>query len=109
MSRPNAAIRRVASSPFVPGIDRSMTTMSGFSARDRSTASSPVDASPTTSKRGSDSSNAANPARNMAWSSARTMRIGSPMRGFLGGYWNLDDDARPASRLTVDLDAAADG
>ncbi len=41
-------MRRVASIPSIPGIRTSMNTTSGTSSRARSTASSPVPASPTT-------------------------------------------------------------
>src|SRR3954449_3876598 len=53
----------------------SISTMSGRSRRARSTACSPSPASPTTSMSAWASSNARNPARTSAWSSARSTRI----------------------------------
>jgi hypothetical protein len=54
----SALICFIASNPPMPGIDRSMTTTSGFSIFAFSRPSSPVDASPTTTISSSASSNA---------------------------------------------------
>lgn len=67
---PSAVMALIAWIPSIPGTPGSMITMSGFRARTRSTASSPEDASPTTSTRSMDSRTALRPARTTLWSSA---------------------------------------
>ena len=70
-----ATIRRVASSPSIPGIWTSISTTSGVRQRTSSTAAAPSAASPTTSMSGSASRISRSPERTIAWSSARTTRI----------------------------------
>src|SRR5215207_920505 len=69
------AIRRVASRPSTSGMRMSIRTMSGWSARARSTASAPVEASPTTSMSSARSSSIRKPERTSAWSSASSTRM----------------------------------
>ena len=69
-------ISTVAAVPSLPGITRSITITSGFSARALEMAVSPFSASPTTSMSGSVSRSDASPMRTMAWSSAiRTLIV----------------------------------
>ena len=72
--RSSAAIRRVASSPSMPGMRTSIRTTSGRAWIAWRTASSPSVASPTTVTSGWASSRARNPALTRAWSSASTHR-----------------------------------
>src|SRR5579862_8305647 len=65
---------RSASRPGCFGIARSSNRMSGFSWRANFTASAPSEASPSTLKSDSASSNRRNPSRKIGWSSAITRR-----------------------------------
>jgi hypothetical protein len=77
----SAAIRRVASSPSVPGIRMSINRTSGVSSEASRAASSPSAASPTTSMSDCASRSERNPARTRAWSSASRTRIVAPSPG----------------------------
>ena len=63
-------MRRVASSPPIPGMCRSISTRSGCSASARATAARPSAASPTTATSASPRSIAPIPRRKGSWSSA---------------------------------------
>ena len=76
-SRSSPVIRRVASTPSIPGIRMSIRTTSGRSLETSSTAACPSAASPTTSMSSADRSRTANPPRTRAWSSAIATRITS--------------------------------
>src|SRR5215469_18638891 len=73
-----ALIRRVASKPFIPGIDRSIKTRSGKRRSVLSTASAPDVARATTSQRGSEARNRTSWRRNSALSSTRRIRTRPP-------------------------------
>ncbi len=75
-----ATICRVASTPFSPGIPRSIRTTSGWARAAAATASAPSRASPTTSIPGTEDSSERIPVRNASWSSAtRTRSVSSLM------------------------------
>src|SRR5690606_35954004 len=107
VSFPSAAIRRVASRPPMPGMERSMTTTSGFSLSTASIASSPVPASPTTTMSSSASRRARSPARRTTWSSARRMRIGSGILLRLRSGYD-DGDLGTGAGPAFDVDASSD-
>src|SRR5688500_925600 len=67
---------RVAARPFMPGIEMSMTTTSGFNSSACRTAAPPSSASATTFMSVSASISSFNPCRTVAWSSASRMRSG---------------------------------
>ena len=75
----SATMRRVASTPFSPGMCRSMTTTSGWVSLASSTASVPLVAAPTSSVSGLSVSRAVRPSRNSGWSSTISTLIGSVM------------------------------
>ena len=66
---------RVASMPFRPGICKSIRMTCGATVAACVTASSPLDASPTTSKPSTELNNERTPSRKKRWSSARRTRI----------------------------------
>src|SRR5690606_26551344 len=72
-----STISRIADTPSIPGIRRSMRTTSGSSAAALSTASLPSAASPTTSKASSLANIPRKPSRTTGWSSTRSRRIGA--------------------------------
>src|SRR3990172_596936 len=73
--RPISWTALAAASPSISGMEMSMTMTSGVRLRASSTASRPLEASPTTSISGSMSRRARSPERSTAWSSARRTRI----------------------------------
>ncbi len=75
VSTPDSTIRRVAAMPSSTGIRMSIRVTSGTSSETIATASSPLPASPTTSKSLSPSSSERNPARTMPWSSTIASRM----------------------------------
>src|SRR4030043_47821 len=70
-------IWRIASTPSISGIRRSISTMSGLSSLALFTASTPLVASPTTLKSGSRFIMLISPSLTTGWSSAIKMFIGS--------------------------------
>jgi hypothetical protein len=68
-------ISPVASMPLITGISRSIRTTSGSRRRAIRRASSPLDASPTTSRSGSNSKTIRSPWRTTLWSSVIRSRI----------------------------------
>ena len=46
------------------------------------------------------------PARNMAWSSAIRIRVGSAINGLSIYLWNRESNSRALARLAVDADGA---
>ncbi len=75
---------RVASMPPIPGMCTSMNTTSGWSSATRSTASSPVEASPTISTSSESASVDWMPARVIGWSSAIRIRMGTVVTSLAG-------------------------
>src|SRR5438093_11231204 len=71
-------IRRAASRPSTPGIRMSSRTMSGWAFSTRVMASSPLDASPTTSMSSAMSRYRRRPCRTSEWSSAITTLMVTP-------------------------------
>src|SRR3989442_11164681 len=117
----SSLIARVATRPSTSGIRMSISTRSGCSWRDSSTASRPVAASPTTSRSGSGSSIVLSPSRASSWSSAMMTRPGRGPGGSVsdlsGGIslphssclheWHFSNDLGALARLTHHDAAAA--
>ena len=110
-----STMRRVASTPSMPGMLMSISTTSGWSERAAATAASPESASPTTTTSLAVSSSARSPARNAGWSSATSTRWrrrrGPRARRSCGPRLferQPRHDARPATRPALDRDVAAE-
>src|SRR5215216_2244516 len=108
---------RVAVVPSIPGIRTSISTRSGSRRRQISMASTPFDASPTTSSPGSLLSRLRNPRRRRWWSSTRMSRfvafigdLSSCMIGVLPCRWqfNLRLYRRTGPRLAMEFEPPAE-
>src|SRR4051812_26255935 len=96
----SAAMRRVASTPSMPGMTRSMSTTSGRSAATAATAAAPSATSPTTSTSSCRPRNVRSPWRTTAWSSAIRTRIAVTR--------HLQGDGRARAGARGDVEAAAE-
>src|SRR5699024_1766632 len=103
-------IAAVASAPCLPPPNRrSISTTSTSPCALRVTASSPLAASATIRKSGSDSNTARNPARTTGWSSASNSRITASLTGPLAlCQWNVDTEHRAGRRTAVHCDGATE-
>src|SRR6476620_10380972 len=108
----DAAMRRVASMPFMLGIAMSMMTTSGLVSSARRTLSRPSAASATTAMSGCFSRRARRPSRTTVWSSASSMRMGIVfvvnLVGGRLGYRQFGEDGGSPPRVRVDGQAAAE-
>src|SRR4029079_5888436 len=100
-------MRRVATSPDVPGIAQSITTTCGVSLSASLTVSSPSLDSPTTSISASSSSRRRNPRRTRVWSSTRRTVILFAMYVPVPGRY-LHANERASHRRRQELDCAAE-
>ena len=84
---PRSTIRRVVSTPSIPGMRTSISTTSGCKRSTTSSASSPSAASPTSSRSGWASRTIRKPMRSSSWSSTRTIdvRRSCPARRWAAG------------------------
>src|SRR3990170_4338562 len=98
-------IRRVASAPPQTGIWMSISTTSGLADRTCSTAFTPSEASPTTSKPSSSSRRARSPFRNRSWSSTRRIRTGAIVLSL--HYREIDPHSCPVAGAGLYLEAPA--
>src|SRR3990172_3227816 len=109
--RPISWTALAAASPSISGMEMSMTMTSGVRLRANSTASRPLEASPTTSMSGSMSRRARSPERSTAWSSARRTRIFS-VTGALPAaaprQWGLHRDTGAPAQSRLNSHPSAD-
>src|SRR3990172_9061067 len=109
--RPISWTALAAASPSISGMEMSMTITSGVRLRASSTASRPLEASPTTSMSGSMSRRARSPERSTAWSSARRTRIFSVIGALPAAaprQRSLNRDARAPAHGRLNLHRSAD-
>src|SRR5271157_1259274 len=99
-------MRHVASRPFIPGIETSITTIPGLCVCAASTAPRPSSSSARISTPGCASSRERSPARKIGWSSARRMRIAMGPCG--SAERHVEDGAGSLARSRFDLEAASD-